>query len=73
MVRDPNIEHAAAGETLIDIAEIYDVSPSELADANEIEDWNLIYIGQRLGHPRHSARITVARPLALPLTVPEWS
>jgi LysM repeat protein len=44
-----------SGESIISIAELYDLDPTVLADANDIEDWNLIFVGQRLIIPDGSA------------------
>lgn len=45
------VHYVQRGETILDIAFTYGVSPSELADANGLENWNRIYIGQRLVIP----------------------
>jgi LysM repeat protein len=37
-----------SGETITSIAELHDVDPTELAEANEIENWDLIFVGQEL-------------------------
>jgi len=45
-----------AGESITSIAELYGVTPTELADANpDVADWNLIFVGQRLIVPDGSA------------------
>ena len=38
-----------SGESITSIAELYGITPTELADANpDVADWNLIFVGQRL-------------------------
>ncbi|HUG48517.1 MAG TPA: LysM domain-containing protein [Candidatus Limnocylindria bacterium] len=44
----PNVHIVQAGESITSIAQLYDVSPTDLADANNIEDWDLIFVGQQL-------------------------
>ncbi|HSH21217.1 MAG TPA: LysM domain-containing protein [Candidatus Caenarcaniphilales bacterium] len=43
-----DVHYVQPGESISSIALQYDVTPTELADANGIEDWNLIYVGQAL-------------------------
>lgn len=43
-----DVHYVQAGESISSIALLYDVTPTELADANEIEDWDLIFVGQAL-------------------------
>jgi serine/threonine protein kinase len=38
----------APGESITSIAELYDVDPTDLADLNGIENWDLIFVGQHL-------------------------
>jgi LysM repeat protein len=52
---EAGIHVVASGESIISIAELYDLDPTVLADANDIEDWNLIFVGQRLVIPDGSA------------------
>lgn len=40
-----------SGESISSIALLHGVSPTELADFNEIENWDLIYVGQTLNIP----------------------
>lgn len=40
-----------SGESISSIALLHGVSPTELADANDIENWDLIYVGQTLNIP----------------------
>lgn len=47
-----------AGESIYSIAEKYEITPTELADANDIEDWDLIYVGQTLVIPGPGAEAT---------------
>jgi LysM repeat protein len=60
---EAGIHVVAPGESIISIAELYDLDPTVLADANDIEDWNLIFVGQRLIIPDGS---TTAAPSATP-------
>lgn len=46
-----NTHVVQSGESIISIAELYGVDPTELADANDIADWNLIFVGQILVIP----------------------
>ncbi|MBN1413294.1 MAG: LysM peptidoglycan-binding domain-containing protein [Spirochaetales bacterium] len=39
------------GETLLEIAEAYGISPDRLARLNGIDDWDKIYVGQRIKIP----------------------
>lgn len=52
---EPGIHVVQSGESIISIAELYGIDPTTLADANDIEDWNLIFVGQRLIIPDGSA------------------
>ncbi len=40
-----------SGESISSIALLHGVSPTDLADANDIENWDLIYVGQTLNIP----------------------
>ena len=54
---EAGIHIVASGESIISIAELYGIDPTELADANpDILDWNLIFVGQRLIIPDGSRR-----------------
>jgi LysM repeat protein len=46
------------GESIYSIAEIYGITPTELADANDIEDWDLIQAGDVLVIPGAGAAPT---------------
>jgi len=52
---ETGIHIVRSGESIISIAELYGVDPTDLADANDIADWNLIFVGQRLVIPDGSA------------------
>lgn len=52
---EANVHIVQSGESVISIAELYGVDPTALADANDIADWNLIFVGQRLVIPDGSA------------------
>lgn len=45
---DDLVHEVQRGETILDIALAYGVSPEDLADANGLANWNRIYVGQRL-------------------------
>lgn len=45
------VHYVQPGESIFSIAELYGVTPTELADANGIVDWDLIYVGQELVIP----------------------
>jgi LysM repeat protein len=42
------VHYVQAGESISSIALLYGVSPTELADFNNIENWDLIFVGQAL-------------------------
>jgi LysM repeat protein len=44
----PGVHVVASGESITSIAELYDVDPTDLADLNGIENWDLIFVGQHL-------------------------
>jgi LysM repeat protein len=44
----PGVHVVQSGESITSIAELYDVSPTDLADLNGIENWDLIFVGQHL-------------------------
>jgi LysM repeat protein len=52
---EAGIHIVQSGESIISIAELYGIDPTTLADANDIADWNLIFVGQRLVIPDGSA------------------
>ncbi len=53
---EAGIHVVASGESITSIALLYGIDPTELADANpDVEDWNLIFVGQRLIIPDGSA------------------
>jgi LysM repeat protein len=45
---DTGVHIVQSGESISSIALLYDVTPTELADVNNIENWDLIYAGQAL-------------------------
>jgi LysM repeat protein len=46
------VHFVQSGESIFSIAELYGISPTDLADANpDVEDWNVIFVGQRLVIP----------------------
>jgi LysM repeat protein len=45
---EANVHYVQPGESISSIALLYDVTPTELADVNEIENWDLIFVGQAL-------------------------
>ena len=51
----PGVHIVQSGESITSIAELYDVSPTDLADTNGIEDWDLIFVGQQLIIPGQGA------------------
>lgn len=59
----PGLHIVQSGESITSIAELYDISPTDLADANGIEDWDLIFVGQQLIIPGQGAE---ASPEASP-------
>ncbi len=62
---EPGTHIVQPGESIISIAELYDIDPTVLADANDIADWNLIFVGQQLVIPDSSAT-TVTEPSPTP-------
>jgi LysM repeat protein len=44
----PGVHVVQSGESITSIAELYDVDPTDLADLNGIENWDLIFVGQQL-------------------------
>jgi len=61
---EAGVHIVASGESIISIADLYGIDPTELADANpDILDWNLIFVGQRLIIPDGSQ---TAAPSASP-------
>ena len=63
---DGGVHFVQAGETIFDIALLFDVSASDLADANELENWDLIYVGQRLIIPGREQESAPPDPEASP-------
>lgn len=51
----PLVHVVESGESIISIAELYGVDPTDLADFNNVADWNLIFVGQRLTIPDANA------------------
>jgi LysM repeat protein len=47
----PGVHVVQTGESISSIAELYDVTPTDLAEANGIENWDLIFVGQQLNIP----------------------
>ena len=45
------VHYVQPGESVYSIAELYGITPTELADANSLENWDLIYVGQELVIP----------------------
>lgn len=45
------VHYVQPGESVFSIAELYGITPTELADANSLEDWNRIFVGQELVIP----------------------
>ena len=62
---EPGTHIVQPGESIISIAELYGLDPTVLADANDIADWNLIFVGQQLVIPDSSAT-TVTSPSPTP-------
>ena len=62
---EPGTHIVQPGESIISIADLYGIDPTVLADANDIADWNLIFVGQALVIPDSSAT-TVTSPSASP-------
>ena len=62
---EPGTHIVQPGESIISIAELYGIDPTVLADANDIADWNLIFVGQELVIPDSSAT-TVTSPSPTP-------
>jgi LysM repeat protein len=49
---EPGTHIVQPGESITSIAALYDITPTDLADANpDVADWNLIFVGQRLVIP----------------------
>jgi LysM repeat protein len=62
---EPGTHVVQPGESIISIADLYGIDPTVLADANDIADWNLIFVGQQLVIPDSSAT-TVTDPSPTP-------
>lgn len=45
------VHYVQPGETVFSIAELYGITPTALADANGLENWDLIFVGQELVIP----------------------
>ncbi len=58
----PGIHIVQSGESISSIAELYGVEPTALADANDIEDWDKIFIGQQLIIPGQGAETPAPSP-----------
>ncbi|MBK8049343.1 MAG: LysM peptidoglycan-binding domain-containing protein [Anaerolineales bacterium] len=69
----PVVHAIASGETLLDIANLYDVSVAALQDANGILDPRFLQIGQELIIPRpeeaEAAADTTATPTPTPIPI----
>jgi LysM repeat protein len=48
---EPEVHIVQSGENILGIAEQHNVDPTTLADLNGIENWNEIFVGQRLWIP----------------------
>lgn len=54
----PGIHVVRTGESISSIAELYDVTPTDLAEANGIENWDLIFVGQQLIIPGRAPAVS---------------
>jgi len=60
------VHQVDAGDTLSEIARIYGISRSELANANQLSNPNMIFVGQELDIPANSGLEASAEEVAVP-------